>query len=85
MQYPGLIQSDDHIVADQKGGHPAQAKPGKLRIGFGVGVDVLFGEAYLVLGKELFRRPAMGSGFSGKHDYFLHKTIPLLLGNGLII
>lgn len=75
LQYPGLIQSDYHVIADKKRGNPAQTAPGKFCIGLRVIVNILFHEADILLGKKLFRRPAMGSGLGGEQHYFLHKNI----------
>lgn len=72
LQYAGFIQSDYHIVANNKCGNPAEPAPGEFRMGFRVGVDILFREAYFLLGKKLFRRFAMGSGLGCEHDHFLH-------------
>ena len=77
LQYPGLIQSDHNILADQDSGHPAQTAPGEFRGGLGISVDIFFGETYVVLRKELLGRFTMGSGLSGEQGYFLHKYIPL--------
>lgn len=73
LQYAGFIQPDHRVIADKDSWHAAQAAPGEFRVGLGVGVDILFGETYVVLRKELLGRFAVGSGFGSEQYHFLHK------------